>query len=154
MNPLAQAVRDNKPSYSEGDPRWNIGYNFITAMGMTFPEVSDDGRTFVAAMPAAPFVGQRTGRLAGGAAIAFAETTAGRASNVWLGDEKLAVGQSVTASHLSSQPVDGSILYARGTCLHQGKRTHVWEVRIENEAGRLVSLITVTNAILDKSPLA
>ena len=38
--------------------------------------------------------------------------------------------------------------------MHQGKRTHVWEVRIENEAGRLVSLITVTNAILDKSPLA
>jgi acyl-coenzyme A thioesterase PaaI-like protein len=35
--------------------------------------------------------------------------------------------------------------------LHQGKRSHVVEIRIEDEHGHLVSTATLTNAILELS---
>lgn len=44
------------------------------------------------------------------------------------------------------------LVYAEATALHLGRTTHLWNVDIKTENGRLVSTVRVTNFIVkDKS---
>lgn len=149
MVDAAKLVRENPVQpFDGGDTRWGVGYTLITAMGVSYPEVAEDGQSFTAHMPITPFVGQRMGRVAGGAYLIIAESTAGRASIQLLDEGYSAVGQSVTANHVNGTKCDSGMLYVRGRMLHHGRRTHVWHVEITDETGELVSVATVTNAII------
>lgn len=106
-----------------------------------------------AEMPVGPQVHQPMGLLHGGATAALAETLGSAYSFVSLPhpDRQAVVGQTLIAHHVRSVK-DGTV---RGTArfLHQGKRSHVVEIRIEDEHGRLVSTATLTNAILELAGL-
>lgn len=95
------------------------------------------------------FHAQPFGFVNGGAILAFAEITAGQASNL-LGDgEYYAVGQSINGNHLKKKQAEG-YLYAAGELLHKGRRSHVWNIRILDENGLLISQVTVVNALVMK----
>lgn len=100
----------------------------------------------VATMP----VNQRTlqpfGILHGGASLALAETVAslGATANVDR-EEFLAMGLELNANHLRAKS-DG-VVTATATPIHMGRTTHVWEVRITDESGRLVCVSRCTLAI-------
>lgn len=102
-----------------------------------------------AKMKITSFHDQGYGIVHGGLTIAFAETLAGYASNEIIAHDLLAVGQSITANHISSKSINGYLM-AYGELLHKGKKTHLWSIKIVDENEELISLVNVTNSIIKR----
>lgn len=101
-----------------------------------------------ATMPVTPRVYQPFGILHGGASLALAETVASVGATASLDTSKQrAVGLEINANHLRAKR-EGT-LTAVGTPLHQGRRTHVWQIEIRDEQDKLVSVSRCTLAVLD-----
>ncbi len=118
----------------------------ISHLGIEMLEVGDDflrGRMPVDARTHQPY-----GILHGGASVVLAETLGSVAANfcVDLG-RQLAVGLEVNANHLRPQR-DGWVI---GTArpVHLGKTTQVWQIQIDNEAGKAVCCARLTIAVRD-----
>ena len=96
---------------------------------------------------------QPFGVLCGGASLAFAEIIAGYGSYLCCPEGFIPVGSSVSGNHVSSvRKAPDVLVYAEATALHLGRTTHLWNVDIKTENGRLVSTVRVTNFIVkDKS---
>ncbi len=92
---------------------------------------------------------QPYGVVAGGASLAFAETIAGLGSRYLIRGGEIAVGMQVSGNHVSSALV-GETLRGIATILHQGRSSHVWNVDIVTDTGKLVSTVRVVNSILKK----
>ena len=43
---------------------------------------------------------------------------------------------------------EGTVLVATATPMHRGRRTQVWQTRLETEDGKLVALVTQTQMVL------
>ncbi len=103
----------------------------------------------IATMPVDHRTRQPFGILHGGASVALAETVAslGATANV---DrlEFVAVGLEINANHLRAMH-DG-VVTATATPIHLGRTTHVWEVRIVDEADRPVCVSRCTLAVRPK----
>ena len=90
------------------------------------------------------------GFLHGGANLALAETVAGFGSMLAVDIQEHDVrGIQVSANHTGK--AEGNTVYARAEVLHFGKRTHVWNVDIRSESGKLVSTGRVTNMIVKRN---
>ena len=101
-----------------------------------------------ATMPVTPKVHQPFGLLHGGASVVLAETVASMAA--WLNVDQATeqvVGLEINANHLRAKR-DGMIT-AVATPAHIGRRTQVWEVRITDEADKLVCLSRCAMAVID-----
>ena len=100
----------------------------------------------VAKMPVQPKVSQPFGFLHGGASVALAETVAsfGAYLNVAENGEN-AFGLEINANHI--RPKRDGFVIATATPLHRGKSTHVWDIQITDEAGKLVCVSRCTMAI-------
>jgi hypothetical protein len=118
----------------------HLGIEF-TAIGDGFVEASMpvDERTF------------RPGRfLHGGANLALAETLAGLGSMLVVDLEEFDVlGIQVSANHTGS--VTGGKVLARAEVVHYGTQTHLWNVEVRNQSGKLVSTARVTNMIVRRN---
>ncbi len=87
-------------------------------------------------------------RLAGGASLAMAECLAGYASKMLFCEEdEFATGMQVSANHVFSVE-ENEVLTAKADIVHRGTKTHVWNVDLFNEKGRLISSARVTNMII------
>lgn len=113
-------------------------------LGITYDEVSAE--RVVARMPVTPDHHQPLGYLHGGASVVLAESVASVGATAAALPEKVAFGLEINANHL--RPVREGTLRATATPLHRGRTTHVWEVRIEDEAGRLVCVSRCTLALV------
>ncbi|MCA1762392.1 MAG: PaaI family thioesterase [Cryomorphaceae bacterium] len=113
-------------------------------------EYTDIGSDFVKAkMPVTPKVHQPAGLLHGGANAALAESVGSLGSFVILNDPKIGVvGIEVNANHIKS--IKSGYVYAEGSLLHAGKSTHVWEIKIKDGDGNLLSVCRLTNMIIRK----
>jgi uncharacterized protein (TIGR00369 family) len=90
------------------------------------------------------------GLLHGGANLALAETIAGFGSMLTVDIQEYDVrGIQVSANH-TGKAEDG-LVYARAEILHLGKRTHVWNVDMKSESGKLLSTARVTNMIVKRN---
>jgi 1,4-dihydroxy-2-naphthoyl-CoA hydrolase len=99
-------------------------------------------------MPVDDRTRQPFGLLHGGANVALAETLGSMASNFCLETPRFySVGQEISASHLRSARSGRVTGTARP--IHLGGRSHVWEVRIEDEAGRLSCISRLTMAVVE-----
>ena len=109
---------------------------------------SDDDAARVE-MPITDCVRQYRGVVHGGAYLALAETLAGAGSLHVIGFDMTAsvIGTEVSGTHLAMSPTEGKI-YGAARLLHAGHSTHVWEVRITDKDGTLLSVERVTNRIL------
>ncbi len=102
-----------------------------------------------ATMPVNSSVHQPMGLLHGGAMVALAESVGSAASVSRINQKEQEVrGIEIAANHLKS--VREGVVTATAKIIHQGKSLHLWEIRIENEKGELVSLCKLTNMILSK----
>lgn len=88
---------------------------------------------------------QPFGYLSGGATLALAETLAGVGS-CSLCPGEICVGMNVNGNHIHTAKV-GETVTAVGRIIHQGRRTHVWQVEVRNEQDEIVSSISVTNYV-------
>lgn len=116
-------------------------------LGIEFTEIGDDFVT--ARMPVDHRTHQIFGILHGGASVVLAETLGSVASMLALPDpqKQRAVGLEINANHVRS--VKEGWVYGRVTPLHVGRTTHVWDIRITNEADKLVCVSRLTVAIID-----
>ncbi|WP_324027937.1 hotdog fold thioesterase [Maribacter sp. BPC-D8] len=114
-------------------------------------EYIDVGEDFLLAkMPVTPKVHQPDGVLHGGATAALAESVGSAASYVFLDGNKFFVrGLEITANHVKS--VKEGFVFARATILHKGRTTQLWEIKVTNEDGQLVSLCKLTTITLPKA---
>jgi 1,4-dihydroxy-2-naphthoyl-CoA hydrolase len=119
----------------------------VEHLGIDFIEVGDN--FLKAKMPVDHRTRQPMGLLHGGASVALAETLGSVAANCCIDTRVQAcVGLEINANHLKS--VREGFVIGTTRPIHIGKRTHVWETRIENEAGDLVCISRITMAIIDK----
>ncbi len=115
-------------------------------VGIEFTEMGED--YLRARMPVDRRTTQPFGILHGGASATLAETLGSVASTAIIDLERQrAVGLEINANHI--RPVSEGYVYGTARPLHIGRRTHVWDIRIEDEAGRLVCVSRLTMMIVD-----
>ena len=100
-------------------------------------------------MPVDARTHQPYGLLHGGASVLLAETLGSSAGNLCVGeDEALCVGIEINANHLAG--VREGMVTGTARALHVGRSTQVWEIRIEDERGRLVCISRLTLAVVPR----
>jgi uncharacterized protein (TIGR00369 family) len=118
-------------------------------LGIEITEVGPDFMT--ARMPVDHRTIQRAGILHGGASLALAETVGSIAASYCIDREGCyIVGQEINANHLRPVRDGEGFVYATATPLHLGRASQVWDIRIRNEAGKLVCVSRFTVAVLKK----
>ena len=113
-------------------------------LGIVFTELGPD---YVrATMPVDARTRQPYGLLHGGASVLLAETLGSSAGGLCVEPGQGVVGIEINANHLAAVR-EGSVT---GTArpLHVGRSTQVWEIRIEDAAGRLVCISRLTLAVV------
>lgn len=119
-------------------------------LGIDLIELGDD--VLRGTMPVDARTRQPFGLLHGGASVALAETLGSLAAWLCLDDpqRQAAVGLEINANHVRA--VRSGIVTGTARPEHLGRSTHVWSIRIEDEAGRLVCLSRLTMAIVERDP--
>ncbi len=119
----------------------------VQHLDIVYTEVGVD--YLVATMPVTSKVLQPNGLLHGGASVVLAETLGGAASHLFIESDEMEIrGIEITANHVKSKR-DG-IVKATARLINQGKTLHLWEIKIEDEEGNLISLCKLTNIVLPK----
>lgn len=119
----------------------------IESLGIEIVEIRDDA--LVGRMPVDRRTVQPAGVLHGGASVALAETLASWAGHLAVDRERFhVVGQEINANHI--RPVSSGWVTATVTPANIGRRAHVWEIRIADEAGRLVCISRCTLAVIEQ----
>jgi len=93
---------------------------------------------------------QPYGVLHGGATAALCETVGSFGTALVAGFDRVSVGIALTVNHLRS--VREGHITATGVPLHVGRSTAVWDMRVEDDEGRLVAVSRLTLAIRDAAP--
>lgn len=110
-------------------------------------EYIDAGEDFLTAkMPVNPKVHQPAGILHGGATVALAESVGSAASRMVVEPNQQVRGIEIAANHVKS--IQEGWVYATAKIIHKGRTTHLWEIRITDEKGQLISLCKLTNIVL------
>lgn len=121
---------------------WNTG--LFAHLGIEFVEVTPD--RVVARLKVSDRLMTVGGTIHGGTLMAFADSigAAGTVAN-------LAEGQRTATLESKTNFIAGcreGTVQAEAKPIHKGRRTHVWETRITDESGKLLSITTQTQMIL------
>ena len=118
---------------------------FVEFIGIEFTEIGDD--YLKATLPVDHRTKQPLGLLNGGVSAALAESVASTAANYCV-DQSICycVGLDINANHL--RPASEGIVTATAKPLHIGNKTQVWEIKIENETGKLVCISRMTMVVV------
>ncbi|HVI54484.1 MAG TPA: hotdog fold thioesterase [Luteibacter sp.] len=123
---------------------WSRG-TMMETLDIRFTEAGDDW--IRGTMPVDHRTQQPFGLLHGGASVVLAETLGSTAALLTLDVEKeIAVGLDINANHIRG--ARSGIVTGTARAIHLGRTTQVWEIRIEEEAGKLVCLSRLTMAVI------
>jgi uncharacterized protein (TIGR00369 family) len=113
-------------------------------------EYIDAGEDFLMAkMPVNSRVHQPMGLLHGGASVALAESVGSAASHLFINPKEQEIrGIEIAANHLKS--IKEGYVFATAKIVHKGRSVHLWEIKITDEAGNLISVCKLSNMILTK----
>ncbi|HNV29543.1 MAG TPA: hotdog fold thioesterase [Cyclobacteriaceae bacterium] len=119
----------------------------VSHLGIEFTSIGEDHIS--AKMPVDHRTQQPLGLLHGGASVTLAETLGSLAATCCVDQNtQYCVGLDINANHVKS--ARSGYVYGTTKPIHIGKRTHVWEIRIVNEANELVCISRITMAVIDK----
>jgi len=118
----------------------------IAALGIVFTEIGPD--FLRATMPVDGRTHQPFGLLHGGASALLAETLGSSAGGLSAPEGHGVVGIEINANHLRG--VRAGSVTGTARPLHVGRSTQVWEIRIEDAAGKLVCISRLTLAVVPK----
>jgi len=116
-------------------------------LAMNFTEIGENYLKLQ--MPVDQRTHQPYGLLHGGASAALAETVGSVAS--WLcidPEQQICVGMEINCNHVRGKRA--GMVTATATALHIGATSHLWDIRITDEAGKLICISRLTVAILKK----
>ncbi|MGB0525261.1 MAG: hotdog fold thioesterase [Flammeovirgaceae bacterium] len=120
--------------------------NMVKHLGIEI--VSVDQHHVAAKMPVDHRTQQPFGLLHGGASVVLAESLGSIGATLFVNPAKqYCVGLEINANHIKG--VKEGYVLGVAKPVHIGKRTHVWEIKITNEAEELVCISRITMAVID-----
>ena len=121
-----------------------IANTAMEVLGIRFTELGAD---YVrGTMPVDARTHQPYGLLHGGASVLLAETLGSSAGGLSVPEGKGVVGIEINANHVRG--VREGVVIGTARPLHLGGSTQVWEIRIEDDQGRLVCVSRLTLAVI------
>jgi uncharacterized protein (TIGR00369 family) len=119
---------------------------FAVSMGIVFTEAALD--RVVATMVVRPDLCTLGDAIHGGALMALADTVGAAATVANLPADAKGTTTLESKTNFIAAAKVGTIIRAIATPVHRGRRTQVWQTRIETEEGRLVAMVTQTQMVL------
>jgi uncharacterized protein (TIGR00369 family) len=86
--------------------------------------------------------------LHGGAIMALADSVGAAATVINLPEDAKGTTTLESKTNFISGVKEGATVIATATPVHRGRRTQVWQTRLETEDGKLVALVTQTQMVL------
>jgi 1,4-dihydroxy-2-naphthoyl-CoA hydrolase len=119
---------------------------FAELKGVTFTEAEPD--RVMARMLVRPDLCTLSHTLHGGAIMAFADSVGAMATMINLPDGAKGTTTIESKTNFIGGAGEGTTVIATATPVHRGRRTQVWQTRLETEEGKLVALVTQTQMVL------
>ena len=121
--------------------------SLMRTLEIDFVDVGED--FLVARMPVTPKLHQPDGVLHGGATFALAESVGSAAAYLFNKTQSPMVrGIEMSGNHLKG--ISEGFVYAKAIAIHNGRTTQIWEIKVTNEAGDLISSCKLTTLTLTK----
>lgn len=115
-------------------------------MGVTFTEAAKE--KVVATMVVREDLCTLGHAIHGGAVMALADSVGAAATIINLPADAKGTTTIESKTNFTGAAKAGSTVRATATPVHLGRRTQVWQTRLETEEGRLVAVVTQTQMIL------
>ena len=119
---------------------------FADLKGVTFTEATND--RVVARMLVRPDLCTANHTIHGGAVMAFADSVGAAATVINLPGDAKGTTTIESKTNFIGGAKEGTTVIATATPVHRGRRTQVWQTRIESEEGKLVAVVTQTQMVL------
>ena len=119
---------------------------FAELKGVTFTEADKD--RVVARMLVRPDLCTLYKTLHGGAVMAFADSVGAAATIINLPEDAKGTTTIESKTNFIGGAREGSTVIAIATPVHRGRRTQIWQTRLETEDGKLVAVVTQTQMVL------
>ena len=119
---------------------------FAELKGVTFVEADND--RVVARMLVRPDLCTVSHSIHGGAVMAFADSVGAAATVINLPEDAKGTTTIESKTNFIGGAKEGTTIVATATPIHRGRRTQVWQTRLETEEGKLVAIVTQTQMVL------
>ena len=119
---------------------------FAELKGVTFIEADKD--RVVAKMLVRPDLCTVSHSIHGGAVMAFADSVGAAATLINLPEDAKGTTTIESKTNFIGGAKEGTTIIATATPVHRGRRTQVWQTRVETEEGKLVAIVTQTQMVL------
>jgi 1,4-dihydroxy-2-naphthoyl-CoA hydrolase len=119
---------------------------FAELKGVTFTEAERD--RVVARMLVRPDLCTLNHAAHGGALMALADSVGAAATFINLPEDARGTTTIESKTNFIGGAREGATLIATATPVHRGRRTQVWQTRLETEDGKLVAVVTQTQMVL------
>ena len=119
---------------------------FAELKGVTFVEADKD--RVVAKMLVRPDLCTVRHSIHGGAVMAFADSVGAAATVINLPEDAKGTTTIESKTNFVGGAREGTTIVATATPIHRGRRTQVWQTRLETEEGKLVAIVTQTQMVL------
>ena len=124
----------------------SIKIPFAELKGVTFIEADKD--RLVAKMLVRPDLCTVSHSIHGGAVMAFADSVGAAATVINLPEDAKGTTTIESKTNFIGGAKEGTTVIATATPVHRGRRTQVWQTRVETEEGKLVAIVTQTQMVL------
>jgi 1,4-dihydroxy-2-naphthoyl-CoA hydrolase len=124
----------------------SIKIPFAESIGVTF--VDADKERVVARMLVRPDLCTVSRSIHGGAVMAFADSVGAAGTIINLPEDAKGTTTIESKTNFIGGAREGTIVVATSLPVHRGRRTQVWQTRIETEEGKLVAIVTQTQMVL------
>jgi len=119
---------------------------FAELKGVTFTEASQD--KVMARMRVRADLCTLGHVLHGGAVMALADSVGAAATVINLPEDAKGTTTLESKTNFIGPAKEGSTVIATATPIHRGRRTQVWQTRLETEEGKLVAVVTQTQMVM------
>jgi 1,4-dihydroxy-2-naphthoyl-CoA hydrolase len=119
---------------------------FAELKGVMFVEADKD--RVVARMLVRPELCTLRNTIHGGAVMALADSVGAAATVINLPEDAKGTTTIESKTNFIGGAKEGSTVIATATPVHRGRRTQVWQTRLETEDGKLVAVVTQTQMVL------
>ena len=119
---------------------------FAELKGVTFVEADKD--RVMAKMLVRPDLCTVNHSIHGGAVMAFADSVGAAATVINLPEDAKGTTTIESKTNFIGGAKEGTTVIATATPIHRGRRTQVWQTRLETEEGKLVAIVIQTQMVL------
>jgi len=126
-------------------------HNLNTSIACLGICITDVGEDFIrGTMPVDQRTKQPYGILHGGSSAMLAETLASVAANMCVEKEgQQAVGLELNCNHIRA--ITEGVVTGTARAIHVGRKTQVWDIRIEDERGKVCCVSRLTLAVIEST---